>query len=213
MPEARAGGAGRSEQLAWDTTYRQRVADWDATIAENRANGPSLGILRSSVNNRWTLGAISKLRRDIVGDITAEIGVDWRTASIDHYRDVRDLLGGQYWVDEANDFTGPRNATYGDKINYFNTNDVAWLGGHIQAERATAAGSVYAMAGLVRSSYHYTDHFARDPNTGGKLVIESGNLHGYQIKGGLGRNLTPEWSRLRQRGLRLEGADLRPGHR
>ena len=190
----KGGGSGTLGSLAWDYTYRQRVADWDATIAENRANGPSLGILRSSVNNQWTLGAISKLRREFAGDITAEVGVDWRTASIDHYRDVRDLLGGQYWVDEANDFTGPRNATYGDKINYFNTNDVDWLGGHIQAERATAAGSIYAMAGLVQSSYHYTDHFARDPATGGELVLESGNLHGYQVKGGLGRNLTPEWS-------------------
>ena len=149
------------------------MADGDATIARNRANGSSLGILRSSVNNQWTLGTISRLRREFAGDIMAEVGIDWRTASIDHYRDVRALLGGQYWVDETDDFTGPCNATYGDKINYFNTNDVDWIGGHVQAERATAAGSIYVMAELVRSSYHYTDHFARDPTTGGKLILES----------------------------------------
>ncbi|MEJ2187761.1 MAG: carboxypeptidase regulatory-like domain-containing protein, partial [Gemmatimonadota bacterium] len=57
------GGSGTLGSLAWDYTYKQRVADWNGTIARNRSNadGHSSGFLRSSVNNQWTFGTNSKL--------------------------------------------------------------------------------------------------------------------------------------------------------
>lgn len=192
------GGSGTLGSLEWDYTYKQRVANWDATIARNRANtdGSSDGILRASVNNQWTIGAISKLRKEYPSGYSAEVGIDWRTASIDHYRDVRDLLGGQNWIDDGNEFIGDHPTTFGDKIDYYNTNDVDWLGGYLQAEKTSVDGSsLYGMLGLVQNSYHYTDHF-RPASEGSnqKLKLESGNLHGYQIKGGINRVLNDEWS-------------------
>ncbi len=191
----RGGGSGTIGSLVWDYGYTQRFANWDATIARNQASTTgSTGILRSSVNNQWTIGTISKLRKDFASDVTAEIGIDWRKASIDHFRDVRDLLGGAYYTDSRNAFTGPRNATFGDKIDYYNTNKVDWLGAYLQLERSNQDGSLYGMFGWAQNAYHFTDHFKQDPVTNGELKLESGNIGGYQVKGGVNRNLNNEWS-------------------
>ena len=196
----RGGGTGTYGSLLWDYTYTQRFADWDATIAENQARvgtgQGARGILRNSVNNQDSWGAISKLRKDFAGSWTAEVGVDWRTANVEHFREVRDLLGGDFYIDtNGSDFwTGTQNQRgLGDKINYHNENTVDWLGAYAQAERATTDGSIYGMVGWAQNSYTFVDFFRND-GSGGFRTLETGNIHGYQIKGGAVRNLTQEWS-------------------
>jgi hypothetical protein len=191
----RGGGSGTIGSLVWDYSYTQRFANWDATIARNQTNATgSRGILRSSVNNQDTWGAISKLRKDYASGWTTEVGLDLRTAEISHYRDVRDLLGGAYYVDTRNQFTGPRNTGPGDRIDYSNTNSVKWLGAYVQAEKSSTDGSVYGMFGWAQNSYSYLDDFKKGSGPGGKLQLESGALRGYQVKGGVSRNLSDEWS-------------------
>jgi len=190
----RGGGAGTSGSLKWNSIYVQRFADWDATIAQNKANATgSKGILRSSVNNQDTWGAITKLRKDFTSGWTAEAGLDIRTAEITHYQDVRDLLGGSYFIDTSNKFAGSRQTVPGDRISYSNTNSVDWLGAYAQVEKSTTDGSLYGMFGWAQNSYSYYDDFKKD-SLGNHLVLESGNLSGYQVKGGISRNLTSEWS-------------------
>jgi hypothetical protein len=179
-----------------DNTYYQANLNWDAMIANNQASATgSRAILRNSVNNQATWGAISKLRKDFSSDWTAEVGIDWRTAEIDHYQEVRDLLGGAYFTNTANDlWTGTQTQRgLGDKVAYDDTNTVNWLGGYLQAERATTDGSIFGMVGVAQNSYTYVDHFTHDAG-GNELTLESGNIQGYQIKGGAVRNLTQEWS-------------------
>lgn len=195
------GGSGTLGSLRYKTEYVQRYVDWDATIAQNKANTTgSRGILRSSVNNQWTIGAISKLRKDFTSGLTTEVGVDWRTAEITHYRDVRDLLGGAYFTDARNAFTGARQTKPGDRVDYSNMNTVDWLGAYVQAEKSTQKGSLYGMFGWAQNAYSFLDDFKKGSATagtvgpGGKLLIESDNLSGYQLKGGVNRNLTDEWS-------------------
>lgn len=195
------GGTGTYGSLRWDYTYGQRFADWDATIARNRGNdnGASSGILRNSVNNQDTWGAIAKLQKEFASGLTTEIGVDWRTATIEHYREVRDLLGGSYYndcfrgcsSDFWSDAEGDRGL--GDKIHYHNENDVNWVGAHLQAEKSSQAGSFYGMVGMSRISYDFNDFFKR-ASSGGNLQLSSGGITGYQLKGGAVRNLNPEWS-------------------
>lgn len=195
------GTYGSSRDAAWFYDYTQRVPDWNGTIALNRArNDGSAGyILRNSVNNQWTIGAISKLRKDYDSGWTTEFGLDWRTAEIDHHREVRDLLGGQYYEDNwsPSDFWSQeqRKRKLGDKINYDNTNQVDWLGAYVQAEKTSVDGAFYGMFGWNQNAYHFTDHFVEDPDKPGQeLELESGNITGYQIKGGAQRNLNREWS-------------------
>ena len=195
------GGTGTYGSLRWDYTYGQRFADWNATIERNRGNdgGASSGILRNSVNNQDTWGAIAKLKKDFANGLVTEVGVDWRTATIEHYREIRDLLGGSHYNDCfrgcSSDFwteaQGDRGL--GDKIHYHNENDVNWVGAHLQAEKSSQAGSFYGMAGVSRISYDFTDFFTRGPG-GGNLELSSGGISGFQFKGGAVRNVSPEWS-------------------
>ena len=149
------GGTGTYGSMRWDYTYGQRFADWDATIARNGGNddGGSFGILRNSVNNQNTWGAITRLQKEFDNDLVANFGIDWRTATIEHYREVRDLLGGQFYNDCfrgcSSDFWSEAqgNRRLGEKINYYNENDVNWLGAHLQAEKSSLAGSYYGMVG------------------------------------------------------------------
>ncbi|MFC1791390.1 TonB-dependent receptor [Gemmatimonadota bacterium] len=195
------GGTGTYGSLLYDTRYTQRFYDWDGTIERNRAqsSGASRGILRNSVNNQWTIGAISKLRKDFQGGITAEVGIDWRTAEMEHYREVRDLLGGDYYNDCyegcSSDFWSAADGdrVLGDRINYDNLNTVDWFGSYVQAEKSSMAGSIYGMFGWALNSYTFKDLF-KDDGTGKPLYLESGWISGYQIKGGASRNLTDEFS-------------------
>ncbi len=180
--------------------------DWDATIAMNAADADtfyvdksmkikddqeSVGILRNSVNQQWTIGAIVKANYDLSESLKLQGGLDWRTAEIDHYREVRDLLGGDYFVFEGNDFDGAAdyNKKLGDKIDYYNTNTVNWLGFFGQADYTMNALNAYGMFGYSTISYDFTDHFKDDGN-GDEFNIKSGTIGGYQIKGGASYGLT-----------------------
>ncbi len=202
------GGTGTYGSLRWDYTYGQRFADWNATIDRNRGSdsGGSFGILRNSVNNQDTWGAISKLQKDFGNNLVTEIGIDWRTATIEHYREVRDLLGGSFYNDCfrgcSSDFWTEEqgNRRLGDKIHYHNENNVNWVGAHLQAEKSSLAGSYYGMVGISRISYDFVDFFTRGAS-GGFHEISSGGHSGYQVKGGAVRNLGPEWSLYGNLGL------------
>ncbi|MFH1763335.1 MAG: TonB-dependent receptor plug domain-containing protein, partial [Gemmatimonadota bacterium] len=197
------GGTGTYGSLRYDYRYTQRFPDWDATVLRNQgsSDGSSYGILRNSVNNQWTIGAISKLRKDFRGGVTGEVGIDWRTARIEHYREVRDLLGGQFYNDcksasscSSDFWTGTQGTTQklGDRINYNNQNSVDWFGAYAQAEKSSQMGSVYGMVGWAMNSYTFEDFFADDPDKSGlqTLILESGRINGFQVKGGASRNVT-----------------------
>ncbi|MYA63543.1 MAG: TonB-dependent receptor [Gemmatimonadetes bacterium] len=197
----KGGGTGTFGSLRWDYTYGQRFADWNATIDRNSgSNTGSFGILRNSVNNQDTWGFITRLHKEFGGDLNTELGIDWRTATIEHYREVRDLLGGDYFNgcfrgNCHSDFwtEADANRGLGDKIHYHNENDVNWVGVHLQAEKSSPAGSFYGMVGWSRNAYNFTDFFTKGPGDA-PLELTSGGLTGYQIKGGAVRNMGPEWS-------------------
>ncbi len=192
------GGSGTYGHLVWDYSGPSRVADWDATIAANKANidttinkAVSKGILRNSVNTQWTIGAISKLYYKVNKYLNTSFGIDWRTAEINHYREVRDLLGGDYYYYSGNEFDSPSNyyKKLGDKIAYNFTNTVDWLGGYAQAEYTRSRYTLFGMAGYSMVKYTYTNHFKKDAK-GGELKATPDANTGYQIKGGASYRMT-----------------------
>jgi opacity protein-like surface antigen len=190
----RGGGTGTLGSMVWNYNGPSRVVDWDATIERNRNNDDgSRGILRNSRNNQWTFGGISKLDLQMGTPLTLQIGVDARIAEIEHYREVRDLLGGQYYRSFASDFFPEAGfqAGLGDKINYFNTNQVRWIGTHAQAEYFSGPASIYGMVGVAGVKYRFTDHFKMDAS-GNELVLEADWQPAYQAKGGGLYNVTDE---------------------
>jgi hypothetical protein len=206
----RGGGTGTYGSLNYDYSSLQRVVDWNSTINENyghitfadpygtgdssyyaistdQRNKPydRSGILRNSVNQQYTIGAISKAYLKVNKEFTASFGVDWRTAEIDHYREVRDLLGNDFWVSYDNEFAPDGEfRRLGDKIDYNNTNTVNWLGGYVQGEYTKDKYTFYATAGYSMVKYDYTDHFRMDPTTGSEVNLKVDWTSGYQFKGG-----------------------------
>lgn len=156
-----------------------------------REDGESVGILRNSRNNQYTIGAISKVRIEWSKTLRTTVGIDWRTAKIEHYREVRDLLGGDFFYNDADEFNPNMKAALGDKIVYNFTNKVNWLGGFIQGEYHTSVMTAYITAGYSIISYQHNNHFIKstdDPNK--ELSIKSDNIGGYQVKGGISYRLS-----------------------
>ncbi|MDQ8204791.1 TonB-dependent receptor plug domain-containing protein [Pelagicoccus sp. SDUM812003] len=162
-------------------TYFHRNRDWNAQIAQNRANlnseglAESTGILRNSRNNQWTIGAISKVTFEASENWSTSFGIDWRTAEIQHFREVRDLLGGDYYLENG------VQKGLGGTIDYNNTNTVDWLGGYFQAAYEKDAFSGFGMIGLSQISYSFEDFF-RPLGNGQNYVIDSDDFDGMQIK-------------------------------
>jgi len=131
-------------------------------------------------------------------------------AEIRHFREIRDLLGGDYYdprTDEDNllsDFWTTEEdfeRTLGDKIEYNNTNEVGWFGGYAQGEYSKEKLTVAFMGGLSAVKYSYTDHFNTadtlangDPDIdSGELFTETDPVYGYQAKGGASYRLTEDF--------------------
>ncbi|HBR87553.1 MAG TPA: TonB-dependent receptor, partial [Candidatus Marinimicrobia bacterium] len=109
-----------------DTVYVDKSA---LVRTHGEGENQSVGILRNSINRQSTIGAISNLTFDMSDALTLKVGLDWRTAGIEHAREVRDLMGGDYYVDYADDNEpGGKRVELGDIIAYHNETTVDWLG-------------------------------------------------------------------------------------
>jgi len=173
--------------------------DWNALIAMNSGsddtvyvdkrilerthgdgNNQSVGILRNSINRQNTVGLISKLNYDMSDMLKLQVGIDWRTAGIEHAREVRDLMGGDYYMDYADDnFASGKKVGLGDIIAYHNETTVDWIGGFAQGNYSAGALSAYGMAGFSSIKYSYQDHF-----TVADSIIKSDPIGAMQVKGG-----------------------------
>lgn len=182
----KGGGTGTAGSMKWDYSGPSRMVDFDATIANNTESDTAFGILRNSVNNQWTVGLISKLRWNISERVKVSFGIDGRTAEIEHYREVRDLLGGKFYVFSGNDFDTPDqyNKGLGDKWDYNFTNTVNWLGGYGQAEYNYGNVTFYGMAGYSMIKYNYTNHFSLAEDGSSELTANTDWIGGGQVKGG-----------------------------
>ena len=168
--------------------------DWNGQIAKNSANvdsafsdteNRSTGILRNSINRQDTYGLISKLNYDVSDELEVQVGIDWRTAGIEHAREVRDLLGGDYYVDYAdNNAPDGKKVGLGDIIAYHNETTVDWLGGFLQGKYDTEKVNLYGMGGISTISYTYKDHFSVE-----KELVTADAITTFQVKGGGRYNL------------------------
>ncbi|MEE9430299.1 MAG: TonB-dependent receptor [Melioribacteraceae bacterium] len=191
--------------------------DWNTTIAMNsgaagdyyvdkskltKEDGQSLGILRNSRNDQWTYGLISKAFYKVSDNFKASFGVDTRIAEIDHYRQVRDLLGGQFYLYTGNDFDTPeqQKKRLGDKLAFDFTNTVGWLGGFLQGEYTEGDITAYGTGGVSTINYTYTNHFKKAAD-GNEVFTETDNIFGYQVKGGASYRLTSNLSFYSNAGL------------
>ena len=131
-----------------------------------RNRKPFHRILRNSINRQNTYGLISKLNYNVNDELEVQVGIDWRTAGIEH-REVRDLLGGDYYVDYFDDFTPDgKKVGLGDIIGYHNETTVDWFETFIQGKYDIAKFNLYGMGGISTIGYSYLDHFGGEWESG-----------------------------------------------
>jgi hypothetical protein len=152
----------------WNTLIDYNSGTDDVVYVDKReisrthgaGNNQSVGILRNSINRQNTYGLISKLNYDLSDELKLQAGLDWRTAGIEHAREVRDLMGGDYYLDFADDNSPDgKKVGLGDIIAYHNETTVDWLGGFVQGNYTADKLYAYGMVGLSQIGYSYQDHF------------------------------------------------------
>ena len=179
------GGSGSAGSIRWKSDGSGR--DYDETIRRNTLDWvdgygyQSRGILRGSRNNQYTYGVMSKLDYDVSESILLTVGLDIRTAEVEHYRQVYDLLGGDVYYNSSNEnwtTDQEKYRTLGDKIQYDNTNQIDWQGGYAQVSYNGGDGATaFGMFGTTSASYAVQDHFQL-----GEPTLEADAETGYQMK-------------------------------
>ena len=203
------GSVSRSPAVEGEAWYASSpwTWDWNSEIAENSNNidstystteNRSTGILRNSINRQNTYGLISKFDYDLSSSLKLQTGLDWRTANIEHAREVRDLLGGDYYVDFADDNAPDGKVVrLGDKIAYSNTTTVDWLGFFGQGSYSSGPISAYGMVGFTTIAYTDQDSF-----TVAQQIVDHGDaITATQFKGGAMYDINDNMSAFANFGL------------
>lgn len=163
--------------------------DLDNIVEINRANGAlgSEAILRASRNDHEWYGLLSTFKTNLTDELTFIGGLDVRTYTGKHFREVTDLLGGDYYYDNENVNNPNAALVVGDKMGYNNDGEVGWLGFFGQLEYGTENFDAFVSSSLQKTSYQRIEYFLYDLSTeAGKDLATSDKikLDGYSIKGG-----------------------------
>lgn len=165
--------------------------DLDATYEQNQnsADGNAIGYLRASRNDHKWYGALSTYQKSLNDKIDLLAGLDLRYYKGEHFTELTDLLGADYFLDTADKNNPLHRAEEGDKISYYNDGLVLWEGGFLQGEYKSGPLSAFVSLAASNTSYKRIDYFNyldSDP------LQETDYQHffGYQAKGGANYNLT-----------------------
>ncbi|MCK5638916.1 MAG: TonB-dependent receptor, partial [Flavobacteriaceae bacterium] len=166
--------------------------DLDNIVEINRANGEqglgSEAFLRASRNDHNWFGLLSTFKTDLTDNLALVAGLDLRTYTGKHFREVTDLLGGSYVLDDSDDNNPNRALQVGDKFSYNNDGEVGWQGVFTQLEYELNKLNVFVAASVSNTSYKRIDYFqylSDDP----LRETDKYNFLGYSIKGGANYNL------------------------
>ncbi len=190
--------------------------DFDKIVDENIANGVngSETILRASRNNHEWYGVLSTLKTDLSDNLALVAGIDYRYYRGEHFTEVTDLLGGQYYFDvdgqgNDNNVNNPLNAAQvGDKIRFHNDGIVNWLGGFTQLEYTNDKLSAFVSLSASNTSYKRVDFFQKLNSDPGQET-DVFNFFGGGAKGGVNYNLDDNHNVFFNLGYLEKAADFR----
>ena len=154
-------------------------------------------IIRNSVNNHTWFGALTTFNKQIKKfDLT--LGLDARTYKGEHFREVRDLLGGKFYKDPMS----PTSTVDANSSSYWNvfqvtpvTNRIAYdndglvdyYGTFGQVEYSTSKLSAFVQGAISQTSYGRIDRYN---STHTENKAERVKLNGYNAKAGVNYNFT-----------------------
>ncbi|NQT77403.1 MAG: carboxypeptidase-like regulatory domain-containing protein [Bacteroidetes bacterium] len=150
----------------------------------------SSNIMRNAVNNHFWLGLLSTFDYAINDEFSLSGGLDLRTYKGEHYREVQDLFGGLYYLDNGNkNEDSTTKKCEGDKIGYYNDALVRWGGIFAQAKYQRGNLTTFLNLTTSVSGYKRIDYFIlHDP---GETANETPwkYIPGFTLKGGANYNL------------------------
>lgn len=141
--------------VAFQNFYNVNMTD---TLTPGRASS----ILRNSVNNHYWYGLLSTFNWEPNAEWTFSGGLDLRTYRGEHYGEIRDMLGGTYFLNNSNQNNYLFTKLYeGDKIYYYNDAKVRWGGIFAQAEWKRDQWSAFVNLTTSLSGYQRIDYFRK----------------------------------------------------
>lgn len=175
--------------------YDYNVANPDAT------NGGVKYAQRNSVNNHYWTGLISTVNHKVNQYMDLTLGLDARSYRGEHFREVRNLLGGTARNDAANGLVGVHQfaSNYGNvfsvtpvdqRVSYDNDGLVKYAGLFGQMEYSKDKLSVFLTGAFNNTSNQRIDRMKYINDTTGRGEIsEKVNILGYSYKGGANYNI------------------------
>ena len=172
----------------------------DTNPNENNTNGITR---RASVNSHNWYGILANFNNQISDKLVLDFGFDLRTYKGFHYRRVDNLLGGDAYLQTDNDNNDPNpiyretyksnqpwwvfgNIDDEEKIDYYNTGLVNWLGVFGQAEyNFTENVTGFLQGALSNQGFAREEFFGETPPQ--KTDFE--NILGGNVKGGVNWNI------------------------
>ena len=154
-------------QINWDA-----AVDWNSTnqgldttyVVNGDTMSQSKTILRNSVNNHFWYGILSTLKVDLGDNLNLMVGIDGRSYKGEHYREVRDLMGGDFYYEKykyAVDGVAGRNQimTVDDKIAYDNDGLVKYGGAFAQLEYESGPFTAFIAGTISNTWYQRVDRY------------------------------------------------------
>jgi len=171
---------------------------------DNIANSRDGFIRRSSVNSHNWYGAVINLNKKLTNELTLDFGIDARTYTGFHFRNLSDLLGADGYLDNT-DKNNPNRTlvkTYDssaslnpfsnvkdqEKIAYNNNGYVNWLGAFTQLEYSVDNISAFFQGAISQQGFKREDTFIyleSDP----LYKTDYENILGGNVKSGVNYNI------------------------
>ena len=147
-------------------------------------------IIRNSVNQHFWYGYLGTAEYHLSDSYKLTFGTDLRYYKGEHWREVRNLLGADYYV-----FAWDNNATtsvkrLGDKVSYHNDGLTRWGGGFVQFEGQFDNFTAFLSTSGSTTGYKRIDYF-RAKVDGDWDQTDWENFPGYTVKVGGNYNATP----------------------
>ncbi|MDG2446350.1 MAG: TonB-dependent receptor [Flavobacteriaceae bacterium] len=171
-PSLVSGSFNSSRQIDFQSMYDRNIGNtresllgftYDPSIDPlySSTEHKSTQFLRSSINNHRWFGLLSTYNYQANKEYNFSGGIDLRHYTGEHYREVYDLLGGDYYV--ANESVAARDSSAvirkGDKFAYHNDGLVKWLGLFQQMEYNTGNWSAFVNVSFSSTGYKRIDYF------------------------------------------------------
>jgi len=152
------------------------------------ADGAALNYTKTSENDHHWYGLRSTYTTELTNDINLSAGIDLRDYEGTHYTKVNNLLGAAYVLDNSNKNNPNNHAVTGDKISFYNVDDIISGGAYMQTEYVKNNVSAFITLSGTESSDKRNDYFTyldSDPKQHSPWV----SFFTYQAKGGANYNI------------------------